>query len=153
MGLPSELAQRRPDIRRAEAQLHGATASIGMARADFYPRIALSGSLGFQAMQLSDLGSWGARSFAFGPGMSVPLFEGGRLQGALQLQEGRQQEAAIAYRKTVLRAWHEVDDAMVAYQAGQRRRDSLKQAVEHRQHALDSVHQQYAQGTVDFLTC
>ena len=122
-----------------------------MARADFYPRITLSGSLGFQAMQLSDLGSWGARSFAFGPGMSVPLFEGGRLQGALQLQEGRQQEAAIAYRQTVLRAWHEVDDAMVAYQAGQRRRDSLKQAVEHSQHALDSVHQQYAQGTVDFL--
>ena len=151
VGLPSELAQRRPDIRRAEARLHGATASIGMARADFYPRITLSGSLGFQALQLSDLGSWGSRSFAFGPGLSVPLFEGGRLQGALQLQEGRQQEAAIAYRKTVLRAWHEVDDAMVAYQAGQRRRDSLKQAVEHSQHALDSVHQQYAQGTVDFL--
>ena len=151
VGLPSELAQRRPDIRRAEARLHGATASIGMARADFYPRITLSGSLGFQALQLSDLGSWGSRSFAFGPGLSVPLFEGGRLQGALQLQEGRQQEAAIAYRKTVLRAWHEVDDAMVAYQAGQRRRDSLTQAVEHSQHALDSVHQQYAQGTVDFL--
>ncbi len=151
VGLPSELAQRRPDIRRAEAQLHGATASIGVAKADFYPRITLSGNLGFQAMQLSDLGSWGSRNFAFGPGLSVPLFEGGRLQGALQLQEGRQQEAAIGYQKTVLRAWHEVDDAMVAYQASQRRRDSLAQAVAHNQRALDSVHQQYAQGTVDFL--
>ena len=151
IGLPSELAQRRPDIRRAEAQLHAATAAIGMAKADFYPRITLSGSLGLQAMQLSDLGSWGARSFAFGPGLSVPVFEGGRLQGALQLQEGHQQEAGIAYQKTVLRAWHEVDDALVAYQASQRRRDSLQQAVVHSQRALDSVHQQYAQGTVDFL--
>ena len=151
IGLPSELAQRRPDIRRAEAQLHAATAAIGMAKADFYPRITLSGSLGFQAMQLSDLGSWGSRSFAFGPGLSVPIFEGGRLQGALQLQEGRQQEAGIAYQKTVLGAWHEVDDALVAYQASQRRRDSLQQAVMHSQRALDSVHQQYAQGTVDFL--
>ena len=151
IGLPSELAQRRPDIRRADAQLHAATASVGMAEADFYPRITLSGSLGFQALQLSDLGSWGSRSFAFGPGLSVPLFEGGRLQGALQLQEGRQQEAGIAYQKTVLSAWHEVDDALVAYQANQRRRDSLQQAVMHSQHALDSVHQQYAQGTVDFL--
>ncbi|MFI8334509.1 efflux transporter outer membrane subunit [Pseudomonas taetrolens] len=151
VGLPSELAQRRPDIRRAEARLHAATASIGVARADFYPRITLSGNFGFQAMQLSDLGSWGSRNFAFGPGLSVPLFEGGRLQGALQLQEGRQQEAGITYQKTVLRAWHEVDDALVAYQAGQRRRDSLQQAVEHSQHALGSAQQQYAQGTVDFL--
>ncbi|MBM1206355.1 efflux transporter outer membrane subunit [Pseudomonas fragi] len=151
VGLPSELAQRRPDIRRAEARLHAATAAIGMAEADFYPRITLSGSLGFQALQLSDLGSWGSRNFAFGPGLSVPVFEGGRLQGALQLQEGRQQEAGIAYQQTVLRAWHEVDDTLVAYQASQRRRDSLKQAVAHSQRALDSVHQQYAQGTVDFL--
>lgn len=151
IGLPSELAERRPDIRRAQAQLHAATAAIGVAEADFYPRITLSGNMGFQALQLSDLGSWGSRSFAFGPGVSVPLFEGGRLKGALQLQEGRQQEAAIGFQKTVLRAWHEVDDALVAYQANQRRRDSLLQAVAHNQRALDSVHQQYTQGTVDFL--
>ncbi|MGP5442776.1 efflux transporter outer membrane subunit [Pseudomonas helleri] len=151
IGLPSELAERRPDIRRAQAQLHAATAAIGVAEADFYPRITLSGNMGFQALQLSDLGSWGSRSFAFGPGLSVPLFEGGRLKGALQLQEGRQQEAGIGFQKTVLRAWHEVDDALVAYQANQRRRDSLLQAVAHNQRALDSVHQQYTQGTVDFL--
>ena len=151
IGLPSELAERRPDIRRAQAQLHATTAAIGVAEADFYPRITLSGNVGFQALQLSDLGSWGSRSFAFGPGLSLPLFEGGRLKGALQLQEGRQQEAGIGFQKTVLRAWHEVDDALVAYQANQRRRDSLLQAVAHNQRALDSVHQQYAQGTVDFL--
>jgi len=151
VGLPSELARRRPDIRRAEADLHAATAAIGMAQADFYPRITLSGNLGFQALQLSDLGSWGSRAFAVGPSLSVPLFEGGRLQGQLQLRESRQQEAALRFQKTVLDAWHEVDDALSAYQARQRRRDSLQQAVEQSRRALVSVRQRYAQGTVDFL--
>ncbi|KPA99143.1 TolC family protein, partial [Pseudomonas asplenii] len=151
IGLPSELARRRPDIRRAEADLHAATAAIGMARADFYPRISLSGNLGFQALQLSDLGSWGSHTLAVGPSLSVPLFEGGRLQGQLQLRESRQQEAALRYRQTVLDAWHEVDDALSAYQAGQRRRDSLRQAVEQSRLALASARQQYEQGTVDFL--
>jgi NodT family efflux transporter outer membrane factor (OMF) lipoprotein len=151
IGLPSELAQRRPDIRRAEAQLHAATATIGIAKADFYPRITLSGNAGFQAMQLSNLGSWASRTFAFGPGMSVPIFEGGRLQGQLQLRESQQQEAGIAYQRTVLAAWHEVDDALSGYQADQRRHHSLEQAVSASQHALASAQAQYAQGTVDFL--
>lgn len=151
VGLPSELAQRRPDIRRAEADLHAATAAIGIAKADFYPRITLSGSAGFQAMQLSNLGSWASRSFAFGPGLSVPIFEGGRLQGQLQLRESRQQEAGIAYQRTVLAAWHEVDNALSGYQADQRRHQSLELAVSESQHALASAQEQYAQGTVDFL--
>lgn len=150
-GLPSELAERRPDIREAEAQLHAATAAIGVARADFYPRITLGADVGLQAMQLSNLGNWASRSFAAGPGLSLPLFEGGRLQGALHLSEGRQQEAAIAYRKTVLGAWHEVADALSAYQAEQRRQASLGQAVAASQRALRSAQLQYAQGSVDFL--
>ncbi|MEG0248066.1 MAG: efflux transporter outer membrane subunit, partial [Pseudomonas sp.] len=102
IGLPSELAERRPDIRQAEARLHAATASIGVAKGDFYPRITLSGSLGSQAMQLSDFGSWGSRAFAFGPQLSLPLFNGGRLQGMLDLREAQQQEAALAYQQIVL---------------------------------------------------
>lgn len=151
VGLPSELARRRPDIRRAEADLHAATAVIGVAQADFYPRITLSGSAGFQATQLSNLGSWASRSFAFGPGLSVPIFEGGRLQGQLQLRESRQQEAGIAYQRTVLAAWHEVDNALSGYQADQRRHQSLELAVTQSRHALASAQEQYAQGTVDFL--
>ncbi|WP_263141600.1 efflux transporter outer membrane subunit [Pseudomonas sp. RIT-PI-AD] len=151
LGLPSELAARRPDIRRAEAELHAATAGIGVARGDFYPRITLSGNLGFQALQLADFGGWDSRRFAFGPALSVPLFEGGRLRGALRLREARQQEAAIAYQKTVLGAWHEVDDALNAYQAEQRRRASLGRAVVQSRRALESAQRQYAQGTLDFL--
>lgn len=151
VGLPSELASRRPDIRQAEAQLHGATASIGVAQADFYPRITLSGDLGLQALQLSDLDGWSAHRFAIGPSISVPLFDGGRRRGVLQLREAQQQEAAIAYQRTVLGAWHEVDDAMAAYQAQQRRHDHLQEAVVQSREALDNAEQQYAQGTVDYL--
>lgn len=151
VGLPSELAQRRPDIRRAEADLHAATAAIGMAEADFYPRITLSADLGLQAVQMSSLGRWGSHDFAAGPGFSVPLFQGGRLQGQLQLSEARQQEAAIRFQQTVLGAWHEVDDALSGYQAEQQRHASLGEALSQSRRAFDSAQRQYRQGSVDFI--
>ncbi|UTY56081.1 efflux transporter outer membrane subunit [Massilia sp. erpn] len=151
LGLPSELAQRRPDIRRASALLHAATASIGVAKADFYPRITLAGNLGFQATQLSDFGSWSSRQFSFGPAFSLPLFDGSHLRGMLKLSEARQQEAALAYQQTVLRAWHEVDDALAASRAQQERRERLHEAVAQSRIALNNAQQQYVAGTVDFL--
>jgi len=151
IGLPSQLAERRPDIRQAEAHLHAATASIGVAKGDFYPRITLSGVVGSQAMQLSDFGSWGSRSFGIGPQFSLPLFDGGRLRGVLELREAQQQEAAIAYQQTVLRAWHEIDDQLTAYNARQLRRDSLAEAVRQNQIALRTAQQQYIEGVVDFV--
>ncbi|WP_426232665.1 efflux transporter outer membrane subunit [Pseudomonas sp. TWP3-2] len=151
IGLPSQLAERRPDIRQAEAALHAATANIGVAKGDFYPRITLSGNLSSQAMQLSDFGSWGSRAFGIGPQFSLPLFDGGRLRGVLQLREAQQQDAAIAYQQTVLRAWHEIDDQLTAYNASQRRRDSLAEAVRQNQIALRTAQQQYVEGVVDFV--
>ncbi|CAI8765531.1 efflux transporter outer membrane subunit [Pseudomonas sp. IT-P218] len=151
IGLPSQLAERRPDIRQAEARLHAATASIGVAKGDFYPRITLSGSVGSQAMQLSDFGSWGSRSFGIGPQFSLPLFDGGRLRGVLDLREAQQQEAAIAYQQTVLRAWHEIDDQLSAYNASQLRRDSLAEAVRQNRIALQTAQRQYVEGVVDFV--
>ncbi|WP_313518416.1 efflux transporter outer membrane subunit [Pseudomonas sp.] len=148
--LPSQLAQRRPDILRAEAALHAATARIGVARADFYPRIALSGDLGLQSMQLDEF-NWNARTFGIGPQVSLPLFDGGRLRGQLQLTEARQQEAALDYRRIVLRAWHEVDNALAGYRHAQRRRDSLEEAVEQNRIAARIAQQQYAEGAVDYL--
>ena len=152
IGLPSQLAERRPDIRQAEARLHAATANIGVAKGDFYPRITLSGNLGSQALQLSDFGSWGSRAFGIGPQFSLPLFDGGRLRGVLQLREAQQQEAAIGYQQTVLRAWHEIDDQLTAYNASQRRRrDSLAEAVRQNQIALRTAQQQYVEGVADFV--
>lgn len=151
VGLPSELAERRPDVRRAEARLHAATASIGVAEGDFYPRIMLSGNVGFQALQLSDFGSWGSRQFGIGPQLSVPIFEGGRLRGMLHLREAQEQEAALAYQQTVLRAWQEIDDGMSLYNASQLQQRKLEEAVQHNRVALEAARRQYVEGVVDFV--
>jgi NodT family efflux transporter outer membrane factor (OMF) lipoprotein len=151
IGFPSELVERRPDIRRAEAQLHAATASIGVAKADFYPRIMLNGSAGFQSLQLSSLASWAAGQFAVGPSITLPIFEGGRLKGTLELREAQQQEAAIVYKQTVLQAWQEVDDSLVTYDAEQRRRDRLAEAVSMNERALAVAQQRYKAGALDYL--
>lgn len=151
IGVPSALARRRPDILRAEAQLQAATASIGVAKADFYPAIRLSGNVGLQSLQLSDLGNWSARRFAIGPQLSLPIFEGGRLSGVLKLREAQQQEAALNYQQVVLHAWHEIDDVLTLYNANQLRRDHLAEAVRQNRIALDTAQRQYVEGAVDFL--
>ncbi|AFT89860.1 NodT family RND efflux system, outer membrane lipoprotein [Paraburkholderia phenoliruptrix BR3459a] len=151
IGFPSELVQRRPDIRKAEAELHAATAKIGVAKADFYPRITLNGSAGLQSLQLSSLGSWASGQFVAGPSITLPIFEGGRLKGMLQLREAQQQEAAIVYKQTVLNAWREVDDALVTYDAEQRRRDRLSLAVSMNERALAVARDRYKAGALDYL--
>nr|WP_314545482.1 efflux transporter outer membrane subunit [uncultured Massilia sp.] len=151
VGLPSELARRRPDILRAEAQLHAATAAIGVAKADFYPSISLTGSFGFQSLKFSDAGDWGSRQFAVGPVLHLPIFEGGRLTGNLALTEARQQEAAIDYQRTVLGAWHEVANAMTAYRAVQQRAAHLEVAAAENRKALDNAQRRYTQGAADYL--
>jgi NodT family efflux transporter outer membrane factor (OMF) lipoprotein len=153
VGVPSELARRRPDIRQAEAQLHTATADVGVAVADFYPRFVLSGSVAMQAVQFHYLGSWyNASTYSFGPSVSLPIFEGGRLRRILELRKQQQQEAAITYQRTVLNALHEVDNALTAYDAEQRRRDRLERAVEENRRAVRLAQERYAQGVADFLS-
>ncbi|WP_428488398.1 efflux transporter outer membrane subunit [Rhodopila sp.] len=151
VGLPSELAHRRPDIREAEAQLHAATASIGAAEADFFPQVTLSGSVSIQALQFHQLGDWGSRQYGIGPSVSLPIFEGGRLRGTLALRQGQQQEAAANYQRTVLAAFRDVDDALTAYAAEQRRRARLIISVAAARRALDLATMLYTQGLADFL--
>jgi NodT family efflux transporter outer membrane factor (OMF) lipoprotein len=151
IGVPSELAQRRPDIRQAEAQLHAATADIGVAIGDFYPKITLDGSFGLQALQFSQLGTWSSRQYGLGPTISIPIFEGGRLRATLQLRKVEQQDAALSYQQTVLQAWHDVDNALTAYGQEQRRRDALAESVTQNKHAVDLAQQRYTQGVADFL--
>jgi NodT family efflux transporter outer membrane factor (OMF) lipoprotein len=152
VGLPSELARRRPDIRQAEAQLHAATANVGVAVGDFYPRFMLSGSAAIQSIQFADLADWGhSNTYAFGPAITLPIFEGGRLTHTLELREAQQQEAAVTYQRTVLNALHEVDNALTAYQNEQRRSERLQQAVEQNRRALGLARDRYADGLIDFL--
>ena len=151
LGIPSELAQRRPDIQRSEAALHRATAAIGVAEADFYPRVTLGASFGYQSLNGSDLGDWGARDWSYGPSLYLPIFQGGRLTGTLALRERQQQAAAIDYRRTVLSAWHEVDNALTDYTAEQQHYRALSEAVEQNNIALSSARERYKEGAIDFL--
>jgi NodT family efflux transporter outer membrane factor (OMF) lipoprotein len=152
IGLPSELARRRPDIRRAEAQLHSATADVGVAVADFYPRVTLSGSFAIQATQFKNLGSWEANTYGIGPSLSLPIFQGGRLRRTLELRKAEQQEAGLVYQRTVLGALHEVDNALTTYEAEQQRRARLEDAVAQNRRALDLARSRYTQGVADFLS-
>jgi NodT family efflux transporter outer membrane factor (OMF) lipoprotein len=151
VGVPSELARRRPDIRQAEAQLHAATADIGVAVAAFYPTVTLSGSLGIQATNTAFLFNGASRQFAFGPSITLPIFEGGQLKATLELRKAQQQEVAVNYQHVVLNAWTEVDNALTAYQTEQGRRDQLIQAVAQNQRALSLAQARYAEGVTDFL--
>lgn len=150
-GLPSELAQRRPDIREAEARLREAVAEVGQATADFYPKVTITADFGFQTLSFRDLGFWNARAWNVGPTISLPIFQGGRLYGQLKLKKAAQQSAAIEYRQTVLQAWNEVDNALQAYHDEQSRHDGLSQAVADNKRALALASSQYRSGLGTYL--
>jgi NodT family efflux transporter outer membrane factor (OMF) lipoprotein len=152
VGLPSDLLKRRPDIRRSEAQLAAATARIGEAKADLFPRFVLTGTAGRQATQLHDLTLGAGNFFSAGPGISLPLFTGGRIRSNIAVQTSRQREALIGYQSTVLNALEEVENALVSYSQEQERRDRLNEAISHSQLAVDLATEQYKAGLVDFLS-
>ena len=151
IGLPSELARRRPDIRQAEAQLHAATADIGVAQADFYPRVTLSGSFALQATQFRNVFGWDARTYGLGPSLTIPIFEGGRLRRTLQLRRAQQKEAAVNYQKVVLRAFHEVDNALIAYRTDQLRRSRLAAQAAESRRALGLATERFRNGLSNYL--
>ncbi len=152
VGIPAELARRRPDIRRAEAQLHAQTADIGVAVAAFYPTVQLNGTLELDSLTLDKLWRGSSVQYMAGPSLTVPIFEGGRLKSMLALSKAQQQEAAIAYRKTVLQAWHDVVNALVAYRTEQQRRRHLAEQITHSQEALTLARARYSDGVADFTT-
>ena len=116
VGLPSDLLAQRPDIMAAEHQLRAAQAQIGAARAAFFPRVALTGSLGTASAELGGLFDSGSQAWTFSPTISVPLFNGGRLRNNLNLTEVRRDIAVANYEKTVQGAFRDVSDALVARQ-------------------------------------
>jgi NodT family efflux transporter outer membrane factor (OMF) lipoprotein len=152
LGIPSELARRRPDIRAAETQLHAATANIGVAVGAFYPTVQLNGTVGLDALDYTNLWKGSSLQYTLGPSISLPIFAGGRLRNTLELRDAQQQEAAIAYHKTVLQAWHDVVNALVAHRLEQDRRARLRAQADHSRQALDLARTRYNDGVTDFLT-
>ncbi|MGF6732444.1 multidrug efflux system outer membrane protein [Paraburkholderia youngii] len=151
VGLPSTLARRRPDIRRAEANLHAATASVGVAVAQFYPDVSLTGKAGTRATNARDLARWSHLFYSFGPTVSLPIFEGGALVANLRMSEAQQAEAALDYRKTVLTALRDVDNALVVYRTDQARRDALADSVSAQQTSFDLSRDSYRKGLTSFI--
>lgn len=151
LGLPSQVALRRPDIRAAEARLHAATADIGVAVADLYPRITLGATFGFESYEGGRFGDWGTRTWSIGPSLSLPIFDQGRRRATIVLRELAQQEAAVTYQQTVLKAWQEIDDALTGYDAERSRNARLRTREDASRESYELARARYARGLTDFL--
>ena len=151
VGVPSTLARRRPDIRQAEASLHAATAGVGVAIAQFYPDISLTGNIGMRALDASYLTNWASHFYSAGPAISLPIFSGGRLTASLTFARAQQQEAVLNYRSTVLNALREVEDALVTYRTDRVSLDLLQDTLDSAQMTWDLSRNQYDHGLTTYI--
>ncbi len=146
-GQPSSLLERRPDIRRAEAQLLSANADIGAARAAFYPSVTLGLDWTVASSPISDPAS---TALALASSLAAPIFKGGLLEGNLMYSKARKAELVENYRKTVLTSFKDVEDALVAVKTAQQREASLETAMNEARKAYELSKQQYDVGSIDF---
>ena len=152
VGLRADILRRRPDIVAAERQLAAATAEIGVAKADFFPRLVLSGSYGFEAPDSFGIGDGRARTTAVVPFVRWPVFQGGRLRANLEGASARARGAVLAYEKAVLQALADAESAIVAYTEEAATYVRLDGAAEASIQAADIAERLYEQGLADFLT-
>jgi multidrug efflux system outer membrane protein len=151
-GLPSELLLRRPDVAMAEANLKSANANIAVARAAFYPSIQLTAQGGFESTALSSLFNPASILYTLAAGLTQPIFEGGRLKGQLQFSQAVYDELVQDYRKSVLLAFQDVEDALIATSKTAEQQMQQQVAVDTAQRAYDIALAQLRSGTIDVLT-
>ncbi len=150
-GLPSDLLLRRPDLFEAEQRLRAANARIGVARAQFFPQISLTGYLGSEAGSLSDLFSGPAGIWRIAGGLTQPIFQGGRLFAEAEAVEARQRQAVAQYQKTIQNAFREVRDAISAQARAREIYDAEGARVEAQREALKLATARYQAGLVNLL--
>jgi multidrug efflux system outer membrane protein len=151
-GLPSELLTQRPDIRRQEAQLASATANVGSARAQFFPSIQLTGQGGYQSSALVSLFQPHAAFFSMVGGLTQPIFDGGRILGNFEFSKARQDELLQTYRKTVVSAFADVDNALVSIRETTAKLRLQREVVAASRRAFELSQQQLRAGTADIVT-
>jgi len=151
VGLPSDLLQHRPDVQSAERELAAATARIGVAKADYFPKFSLTGFTALESVSTSDWFDYASRAWSAGPTVQWELFEAGRIRANVRVQNARQEQALDGYQQTVLVALEEAENALTAYAKEQVRRQSLSQSVEANQQALELSTQLYKSGLADFI--
>ena len=150
-GLPAELLRRRPDIRAAERRLAASTARIGATEAQLYPHLGLAGTIGFVSTQSSDLFDYSNRYFSAGPGLHWNLFDAGRVRAQVEAESARTERAYMEYRKVVLGALTDVENAIGALNSEQRRHGALVDAADAAQKSVATATELYRQGVTDFL--
>jgi NodT family efflux transporter outer membrane factor (OMF) lipoprotein len=151
VGVPSELLRRRPDIRVAERRLAAATAQVGSAIADLFPRFFLVGDFGLQSISASDFFSGRSRFFSIGPTISWPVFDAGRIRANIEIRNAQQERALSEYEKTVLTALGEVEKSLVNYAQEQVRYRTLNDAVVANRRAVTMAQELYIRGLNDYL--
>jgi NodT family efflux transporter outer membrane factor (OMF) lipoprotein len=150
VGLPSELLRRRPDIRQAERQAASATARIGVATADLFPRVSLTGSVGLLSTQFGSLPQGNARFWSIGPSLTWSIFNMGGVKSNIKVQEARQEQSLAVYDQTILLAFEETENALVNYGRELVRRQSLGEAVDAGKRSVDLATELYTRGLTDF---
>jgi len=150
--LPSELLSRRPDLKRAERELAAATARIGVARADLFPRFSILGSFGRRSEDASDFTKGSAQFWNIVPAVRWPIFSGGRIRANIEVQNARQEQALFQYEKDILTALEEVENALSAHTRERSREASLRAAVESTRRALALATDRYTSGLENFLS-
>jgi outer membrane protein, multidrug efflux system len=149
--LPSDLLRQRPDIRRAERQLAAATARVGVATAELYPKFSLVGTAGLESLAASDFFNSGSKLWSIGPSITWPIFRGGQIVAAIEVRDAQEQQALITYRQAILNALEEVENAIVAYTRERERRDTLADSAAANQRAAALARDRYLGGLSDFL--
>jgi multidrug efflux system outer membrane protein len=154
-GLPSALLERRPDIAAAERAMAAANARIGMARAAFFPRLSLTGALGYESNELGDLFKWSSRAFVMGPLvgtlLSLPVFDGGARQAGVDQAHAVYAEEAANYQQTVLKAFKEVEDNLAHLRLLGDQTQAQDEAVGSARRATRLSQIQYREGSVSHL--
>jgi multidrug efflux system outer membrane protein len=150
-GLPSELLERRPDLRQSEQQLVAFNAEIGVARSAYYPQIALTGTGGFQSDALTRLFGGPAGLWSFAGSLTQPIFTAGRIRSNVKFAEARQQEAVLAYQQTIQQAFREVSDALIAYKKNQEFRQQQELLTASAQDAARLSNIRYKGGVTSYL--
>ena len=151
LGVPADLLRRRPDVRRAERLLASANALVGAAIAEKYPKFAITGSTGLRSTELSSLLESGSFFFGLTPSVSIPLFQGGRLDANIEIERARTEQALLAMKQTYLLALEDVENSIARFTREQSRRDSLLASVRAAERALELARALYDQGITDFL--
>lgn len=151
VGLPSDLLRRRPDVRQAEREAAAATARVGVATADLFPRFFLTGAAGLQSLNASDFFDAGSRFWSLGPSVSWPIFTAGRIRQNIRVQNAREEQALIRYEQTVLLSLEEVENALVAVGKEQEHYRALVESEAANRRAVELANERYRSGLVDFL--